>query len=445
MWIGIDDTDSRSGGCTTYVAFKLVQSLQKQGYFIVGYPRLVRLNPNVPWKTRGNGAVAIQVSKTKKSDLLIGQKKNIDILSSKKEKTDTDFTKQDQKNLIAIVEDIVESFSELDGKNTNPGIVLIDHPLDESWYWKAVREILTIEEVVDHLRSKKAFFKKYNLGRGVIGSSAAIAWVPTKKKTFELISYREKKKWGTKRTIDQQSVRAMDENCNSLFDSYDYKNDHSCIDPHSPCPVLYGIRGINPKDLPKCQDMIQSEAKMGWMLFESNQGTDDHLQQTKIKKISAYQSVIISGKVNTKPFTVKGGHVLFSIKDREDNHIDCAAYEPTKQFRNRIRNLCRGDEIVVHGGVRKQPLTVNIEKILIKKLVKSFEKIKNPVCPCCGKHMKSKGKNQGYRCKKCNTSKDKAIMKEKKRLITLGFYEVPVVARRHLSRPLKLMETDEKK
>ncbi|MFO8077741.1 MAG: tRNA(Ile)(2)-agmatinylcytidine synthase [Thermoplasmatota archaeon] len=445
MWIGIDDTDSRSGGCTTFVAFTLVQELQKQGFTVVGYPRLVRLNPNVPWKTRGNGAIALQVSKTDKSDLCIGQRKKKDILGCQRE-NDTDmFKKQEKENLIFIVENIVESLADLDRKNTNPGIVIMNHPPAESWYWRAVREIITIDEIIDYLRSKQAFFKRYNKGRGIIGATAAIAWVPTKKRTFELISYREENQWGTKRNIDEQSVIEMDKQYATLFDSYDYLNDHSCIDPHSPCPVLYGIRGTVPEELLHCQQMIHVEEKKGWMLFESNQGSDDHLQQTTVKKIRAYQSVIVEGTVMTAPQTLKGGHVLFSLKDNENNSIDCAAYEPTKQFRDSIRNLCRGDEIVVYGGVRKKPLTVNIEKILIKNLVKQVEKIENPVCPRCGKHMKSKGKHQGYRCKKCDTVEDQAIIKEKKRMIKVGFYEVPVVARRHLSRPLKLMKPIEKK
>jgi tRNA(Ile2)-agmatinylcytidine synthase len=51
--------------------------------------------------------------------------------------------------------------------------------------------------------------------------------------------------------------------------------------------------------------------------------------------------------------------------------------------------------------------------------------------------MKSKGKNQGYKCIKCGTTEKKPITREKKRLVKTGFYEVPVCARRHLSKPLK--------
>ena len=62
IWIGFDDTDSITGGCTTYVARTIIEKIQGI-YEIIGYPRLVRLNPNIPWKTRGNGALCIQLGK----------------------------------------------------------------------------------------------------------------------------------------------------------------------------------------------------------------------------------------------------------------------------------------------------------------------------------------------------------------------------------------------
>jgi len=31
---------------------------------LIGFPRLIRLNPNVPFKTRGNGALSIEFSST---------------------------------------------------------------------------------------------------------------------------------------------------------------------------------------------------------------------------------------------------------------------------------------------------------------------------------------------------------------------------------------------
>ena len=53
--------------------------------------------------------------------------------------------------------------------------------------------------------------------------------------------------------------------------------------------------------------------------------------------------------------------------------------------------------------------------------------------------MKSKGAGQGYKCIKCGNRSNHPRLKKKKRDIKTGFYEVPVCARRHLSKPLKRM------
>ena len=62
--IGIDDTDSPKGMCTTYLAFKIVDYLKKQKVDFLDYPKLIRFNPNIPWKTRGNGAVSLKIRTT---------------------------------------------------------------------------------------------------------------------------------------------------------------------------------------------------------------------------------------------------------------------------------------------------------------------------------------------------------------------------------------------
>src|SRR5437879_7165543 len=62
LWIGIDDTDSLQGMCTTYLATEIVRDLTQE-FDLIGFPRLVRLNPNIPWKTRGNGAVCLRIGR----------------------------------------------------------------------------------------------------------------------------------------------------------------------------------------------------------------------------------------------------------------------------------------------------------------------------------------------------------------------------------------------
>ena len=75
----------------------------------------------------------------------------------------------------------------------------------------------------------------------------------------------------------------------------------------------------------------------------------------------------------------------------------------------------------------------------VNKLVETHKKTGNPKCPKCKKTMKSMGRNAGYRCPVCRTKLGEEQVKKKKvkRDIEVGFYEVPVCARRHLAKPLK--------
>jgi len=436
MWIGIDDTDSRTGGCTTYVAFQLVQRLIAQGFSVIGYPRLVRLNPNIPWKTRGNGAVAIQIVQESRPEIQIGLNNTIPIRGGKA--ADRMIGDIDEaKNIVCC---LIEEYASFDDTNTNPGIVISKKLLPPHLYWNAVQNIVPIKDVVKELDGLDVWYKGYKNKRGLIGASAALSWNSRDDKTFEIIYYREKKRWGTKRMIDTRSVLTMDERYPSTFDNYDRENHHLSIAPNSPCPVLFGIRGEQQTPLQTCGSMIETEPSQGWMIFVTNQATDDHLQEKKIESIRPYQSVITRGTVSQKPFTIPGGHVLFTLQDERGKTIDCAAYEPTKHFRHVIRQLERGDIVTVYGGVRKRPLTINIEKIYIHYLTDIFEKIENPLCPLCGKHMRSKGKDKGYHCKVCGTKEEKPIVRKKDRLLLVGFYEAPICARRHLSKPLKRID-----
>ena len=435
MWIGIDDTDSRNGGCTTYLALALINNLAEKKYDIIGYPRLIRLNPNIPWKTRGNGAISIQIGKGKGKKIKIGEMNGKNIFSYLRKSNDS----SDYSKVRKIVEKLIDSNAKLEDKNTNSGFVLLDKQPKYNTYEKTVKQIVNLKETEELLNLYNADFKGYKNRRGLIGATASVAWKP-KDKTYELITYRERKKWGTKRNVDENSTKNMDKKYSSTFDNFDYENNHNRLVPNSPCPVLYGIRGNEEKELLEAKSLIISEKVDGWLIFKTNQGTDEHLEKTTIDKIIPYKSVIVKGTVNTSPNTIQGGHVIFTIKD-STGEIDCAAYEPTKQFRDIIRSLITGDEIEVYGGVRKEPLTINIEKIRIINLEKQIQKIENPVCPKCGKHMKSKGTKQGYKCIICGLKSNEAVYKEKKRSLKIGFYEVPVCARRHLSKPLKRMTT----
>jgi tRNA(Ile2)-agmatinylcytidine synthase len=85
------------------------------------------------------------------------------------------------------------------------------------------------------------------------------------------------------------------------------------------------------------------------------------------------------------------------------------------------------------GGISKYPDTLNLEKIRVLGLAKLYKKV---VPVCCGKNMKSAGKNKGYKCSKCGKRNRKTRVEKTERGLELGFYEATAGARRHLSKPL---------
>lgn len=437
--IAFDDTDSRSGMCTTYLMAQFIRRAYEAGWEVIDYPNLVRLNPNIPYKTRGNGALCVELglrSDRSISNRTNGTEENTGFPDGHPET----YSNPSNEKLLSLACEVVEEFAELDAPGTDPGIVMFEEPPmngGRDFYRRAVQDVLSIADAEEFIRDNCGTFRTYNSGRGIIGAAAACAWEP-KDRTYEIISYRKQSQFGTPRDIDKQSVIEMDQRFPSTFNNYDHVNDHNAITPSSPCPVLHAIRGEDRNDLIEAGGMIRGEQPKGWMIFLTNQGTDDHLRTSRIEEVKPFQSVMVRGIVGKGPDDQPGGHVVLSLDDGNGT-IDCIAYEPTKEFRQVIRQLAVGDEIVACGGVREEPFSINLEKIRVVGLVERKRKVANPVCPDCRKSMKSIGAEQGYRCRGCGTKAGEGDVEfeHQEPGIRVGWYEVPVCARRHLHKPLK--------
>ncbi len=417
--IGIDDTDSPRMGCTTYIAALLVEKLEKIGCKFIDYPNLIRLNPNVPWKTRGNGAVALRFK------FLNNQLEFEDIKS--------------------IVLSVVKENSDLNYPKTDPAIAFLKGEVPEKLFLFAKKAIQNVVSIKEAEKIAELYNVEVNLikgKRGIVGALAALGETLQNDYTYELIAYRTIENRGTKRKVNEESVKKMDELTKPLtFNNYDYEKERVLITPRGKDPILFGIRGENPFILLKAFKIVEVYEEIErWVIFRTNQGTDAHLRKVNfINEISPYQPVVVVGEVASQPKTIPGGHVIFKIKD-ESGEIECAAYEPTGKFRNIIRKLIPGDLIEVAGGVRaptkKHGKTINIEKIKILKLAEEYIYL-NPLCEKCGKRMKSLGKNQGFKCEKCGfkTFKKEKVKIKVERELKEGLYLPPLRAQRHLTKP----------
>ena len=429
LHIGIDDTDSLDGGCTTWLITEIISELSDLD--LIAPPRLVRLNPNVPWKTRGNGALALVFGEGIGSKEKIGSLENseISIYPNYKDR------KFDKKDILERVVNIVKANSKEDSQ---PGIVISDTYLPEGLYWQGVRSIV-VQEDLDPILSNCVTFGMRG-SRGLIGAACALAWSGYHSKvgelnfTWELIGYREKSTWGTLRDISSESVSKVSE-LKDVFSCNDQGGKVAMV-PNSPCPVLWGFRGTNDKVLLDNFHKLGPEKPSRWLLYQTNQATDDHFCISDILELTAFTSVWVDVSISSKAEIIKGGHRFFRVKDSDGNEVKCAVFEPSKNLRAVVDKLEVGDEITVCGSVSES--TVNIEKLKIINLVPRYSKPPNPVC-ICGKRTHSSGKNSKYRCKSCGKKYDRPSLIPKSPDLDLNWFEPPASSRRHLTKPIDLM------
>ena len=427
MFVAVDDTDSMKGNCTTFLATEIIREFQDLD--LIGNPRLVRLNPATPWKTRGNGSLVMRFGKG------IGKRRFIGMIGDRKiycYDRCTSFEPDPEMMKQRIIPHI-EAHHEDDA---DPGLLISKVKPSQSFYWKGVRTIMNRKVIDEEIERISATTFEIGCGRGLIGCTCGMAWRP-RDTTFELLSYRPSDRWGTERIFDPLTIRDVEHGYPTTFNSWEDRMQKVAMVPATPCPVMYGLRGDDEEDLIRASKEISTEPIERWMVFLTNQGTDDHLIRNP-KELIPNQSYILRGTVVSQPRHISGGHVFIDIETRFGT-VTCGAYEPSKEFRYTIDWLIPGDEVEIVGELRDEPRTLNIEKIHVISVSEEYRKVSNPVCPKCGRTMKSKGAGQPYKCKECHTSSTEPILEEVRRWIVPGWYEPPTAARRHLSKPLKRM------
>ena len=420
LHIGIDDTDSRLGRCTTHLAFKITEHILKTtNADFIDYPLLIRLNPNIPWKTRGNAAVCIRIiSDTKDQERII------------------DFIKQYMETNTAV------------GSGANPGVVFfrqreLPHALIE-FSKNAMCDIISKRDAI-------ILAEKYNIeyfmlgnGRGIIGSLAAIGCLLNGDHTFEAIAYRRPENFGTVRAVDYNKVIEYSKKTFPYtFNNFDFSNRRILITPHGPDPVFCGIRGESAHVVTSSLQSLDIKEKLeGCMVFRSNQGTNMHLQnEIKLPEAKSFTSGHLRCKVSIKPQIIQGGHSLFVVENKDGFTFPAAVYEPTGI--TKITSLLAvGDIIELGCGIRraslKHPKILNVEYLLVLELAEIIE-VHNPLCRNCLKRMKSEGKDKGFQCKRCKLKEPYIIQKANihlPRKIHVGLYIPTPKAHRHLTKPL---------
>ncbi len=424
LHIGFDDIDSPRGGCTThFTALILSKWIRERNIELFDYPNLVRLNPAVPWKTRGNGSLVLRIMV---SDL----------------NTARDMFEE-------AVSEAYRYVGRYKHPESQPAVIAYIGDIDPRLKWfgvKALTDLIPLtllERLLDRL-GERVMYRGIKGRRGLIGGLAGIGYRMTDTDyTYELIAYRSEEYLGKPRMVEASSVKYMDQHTKPYtFLNYDYSIDKPLITPHGPDPVLLGIRGEKPEILVKAYNMLRINEPVSLrVLYRTNQHTDSHLRRRTISEAYIYTGAIIRGIVYSRPRRIRGGHVVFGLRD-DTGVIDVAAYEPTKEFRRVVEKLLPGDMVEVYGVIRPQSSkhgpTLNLEKIRVVA-VKPAVKVENPKCPRCGARMKSMGRGKGFKCPKCGYRDPNAhkITRIIQRDLEPGFYQPPLHAFKHLMKPLE--------
>lgn len=419
--------------CTTSLVPPLVRLAERRGLDLLGYPKLVRLNPNVPWKTRGNGAVALEFGDGAGDPILCG-----DVGGRPVRVFPTGEPAPVDEGLFEDACALVDQLAHLDDANTNPGVVALEGVAPFRFYRRAVRDVIPLDEVAHAVEEAGAVARGWKDGRGRVGALAACGWDADQAgdRTFEVLAYRHET--GSRR-IDPEPVRGLDARFPSTFDSFDAMHEVVRIAPRGPDPVLFGIRGDDPGELVRAQATIGPERPASWLVFETNQGTDEHVVRVPFREAVPFRSVVVEGVVASRARDRMGGHVFVDLAEPSTGErITIAAYEPTKGLRAALRALRSGDLVEAYGGVRSEPREVNLEKLRVIRMAERRVKVANPVCSC-GKSMKSRGAAEGFRCIRCGREapREAASFALEPRTVQPGWYEACVCARRHLSKPLR--------
>ena len=340
--LGVDDTDSKFGHCTTHLAYLIVNELMSLGCEIPRYPRLVRLNPNIPFKTRGNAAVSIEFEADERL---------------------ADRAFEASERLLIAEADVANG--------ANSALIMASEGSSKEFfrglYLRALNGVVSFRRVAREVSTRGIRYKLLGNGMGVVGAAASLGFSESDDHTYELIAYRLPENCGTPRPVDPGSVVDMEAGTfPHTFNSFDHGSRRVLVAPKGPDPVLLGVRGDSPTVVLDAFRRIRvGEKPLGYMVYATNQCTDAHFEEELQLPLKAFSSGWLTGQVASTR-TARGSHMTIYLKVGAST-VPCMVYEPSGDLRFMARRLRPHDEIRVSGGVRKpsskNPATVNVERI----------------------------------------------------------------------------------
>ncbi len=335
--VAADSFDTPHFGCTTHFMSLLALHLISKGFKIVDYPALIRLNPAIPWKTRGNASVRLTVDVDDVTDLKRNIEEFLDIVNPLYKKGYLVITKY-QETFDIYLKSISEVLDPLVVRNSIKDIIL------DEWGETNVGALVASVTPSSALRNYELIVYSYDV-------------IDIPNEVCDVICHLEEVLWPL-----------LHENCH---------NDKCIAVPKAGKPVLIGIRGSHPCVLASLLPLLP-----GWShatLFKTNQ----------------HSILLLPPSHETFSYEFKTLHIRTTVKRlNEDVMIDNLMLFNESGITRKFR----GTEFF--DGVVSVILKGDVGSIAaLKGKIISLSK-RAPRCPRCGGRMKSKGKGVRV-CKRC--------------------------------------------
>lgn len=448
--LALDDTDTRTGGCTTHTAYRLAHALERadgplREWGLVEAPRLVRLNPAAKHRTRGNGALVLAIGKRPlERRIRIGTWPDgtpIRVASGPPE--EGCWPEPDALNrLMGLVQRHLPEPGEGEA-DPQPGAVLLPQPPDVELYRLAVSRMVSTADAWTQAPEGTLRLTPGPL-RGETGALAAGAW-PADRPTsghparwsWEYICYRDPSAGDRQARLPTDFTKRL-ALLEGGFDNLDPLEARVRAVPRTPCPVLFGVRGREPHVLVDAFTGPGFTSTPGWLLL-TNHATGDHARYAP-SQAGPHQVTRASVRITGRPVRRRGGH-LFVPADLRGQAVTLAAYEPTKELRAPLEATRPGDRLRIVARARDDPHLLAVEAFMVEGLVPRERPGGNPRCPECGGATKSRGAGAGFRCPRCRVRLEEAT--RVRRTLDPGplrpgeLFQVPDHVRGHLLPPLQ--------
>ena len=405
--IGLDDTDHPLLGCTTSAFDELITLLLERIPDAEVHERaLVRLWPFAERRTRGNGALSAQI-------IIDGGQIG-------------EFRQSCQEWFEGVLAEVSEHPPSK--VPAAPVLLVSEGPVPEEWYWETVSGHVDLEPRLEQVRADGCWMLSGERLWGVVGASAAIAWIPNPSSTWELIAWREPGMIGLPRQVTSESVRLMERSNLMTFVNRDPTAGRGLIAPRTPCPVLYGIRGATSESVVDAHRWMQArtdvEKSLRWAVHRTNQLSDDHL------------GTVSYGTVINRPEEIKGAHSNVAVSSNGDR-ISLVAFSEGGPVNRLLRRLQVGDRVAWLGLIAPDG-SVHLERL---SLLDPTPRVAGRP-QCCEKSMRSGGAGQQLRCRECGSKTIREWVSTDADVSDIeavaNWSEPSPSNRRHLSRPLEL-------